>query len=67
MDCHDFSNMMEWLNHFIQQFPQVPQMLLVRSNGLVYLQEPPGLLVPCCVVPPASTGMVEDSQEEQGL
>ncbi|GAB0203458.1 hypothetical protein GRJ2_002811400 [Grus japonensis] len=30
----------EWLSHFIHQFPQDPQMHLIRSHGLVNLRIP---------------------------
>jgi len=31
------------------------------------LQEPPGLLMSCCVAPPAGTEVVEIPYEDQGL
>jgi len=31
------------------------------------VQEPPGLLMPCCVVPPTDIGMVEVLHEDQDL
>ena len=44
--------------------------LLCHLKGEVIVsafQEPPGLLMPCCVVPPTDTGVVEVSHEDQGL
>lgn len=55
----DFSNMMESGSPSVQEFLQLQ---LILSDGLLHLEELPGLLVPCCVVPPASAGVVEDPQ-----
>ena len=39
-DCHDFSNIVEWLGNYISQFPQGSGMHLVRSHRLMHAQVP---------------------------
>jgi len=39
-DCHDLSNISEWLGNGISQFPQDSGIHLIRSYRLMYVQVP---------------------------
>jgi len=52
------------------QHPTSPRGLLYHLEEEVVIntpQEPPGLLVPCCVVLPTDVGVVEVPHEDQGF